>query len=394
MKCRGFADKLQHLKSFKVVDFLDAAIAMEARGLDVIRMEAGQPVFPLPEPVQQAAQSAIATSVSNIYTASLGTEALRLAIARLYGRRYNIDLNPKRVVITTGSSAALAMLCDLLVNPGDSMLLPDPGYPCNANFVRRCNGTPITIAVDASQNYQLSADQVRQHWRADTAGVIVASPSNPTGDTLSAEELKELGSAVRERGGRLIVDEIYHGLNYSSAGDISILNSCDDAFVINSFSKYFGLPGWRLGWMVVPEDAIKPLEIMAQNFYISPPNISQQVALAALSAEAIAVYEQRREIFKTRRDFLVPQLQQLGFDIPHAPPGAFYIYAGIDQLATDSEQFCWQMLDKAHVAFTPGTDFGSNGARNHVRFSYTEELPRLQIAVERLARALEASRGI
>src|SRR5690606_2780240 len=236
--------------------------------------------------------------------------------------------------------------------------------------------------------------QVIQHWQADTAGVIVASPSNPTGDTLSADELKQLSSAVRERGGRLIVDEIYHGLNYSSAGDISILNSSDDAFVINSFSKYFGLPGWRLGWMVVPEDAIKPLEIMAQNFYISPPNISQQVALAALSAEAIAVYEQRRKIFKTRRDFLVPQLQQLGFDIPHAPPGAFYIYAGIDQLATDSEQFCWQMLDKAHVAFTPGTDFGSNGARNHVRFSYTEELPRLQIAVERLARALEASRGI
>ncbi|MGD9663029.1 MAG: aminotransferase class I/II-fold pyridoxal phosphate-dependent enzyme, partial [Porticoccaceae bacterium] len=280
MKCRGFADKQQHLRSFKVVDFLDAAIAMEAQGMDIIRMEAGQPVFPLPEPVQRAAQSAIDSSAANVYTASLGTEALRLGIARLYGQRYNIDLNPKRVVITTGSSAALAMLCDLLLNPGDSMLLPDPGYPCNANFVRRCNGIPITIPVNAAHKYQLNADQVIQHWQADTAGVIVASPSNPTGDTLSADELKQLSSAVRERGGRLIVDEIYHGLNYSSEGDISILNICDDAFVINSFSKYFGLPGWRLGWMVVPEETIKPLEIMAQNFYISPPNISQQVALA------------------------------------------------------------------------------------------------------------------
>jgi aspartate/methionine/tyrosine aminotransferase len=206
--------------------------------------------------------------------------------------------------------------------------------------------------------------------------------------------LRALADTVRARGGHLIVDEIYHGLNYSEAGDVSILNVCDDAYVINSFSKYFGLPGWRLGWMVVPEAAVKPLEVMAQNFYISPPNIAQQLALAAFEPECIALFDQRRDEFQARRDFLVPALRELGFGIHHPPAGAFYIYASIANLADDCERFCWRMLDEAGVAFTPGTDFGQHRARQHVRFSYTEALPRLKLGVERLAQVLGARHEI
>lgn len=393
MKCRGFAGKQQFLTPFKVVDFLDAAIRMQAAGRDIVRMEAGQPAFTLPDRVSEAASRALRQGV-NPYTPTLGNPVLREAIARFYGQRYGLALDPARVIITTGSSAALMMICDLLLNPGDSMLLPDPGYPCNANFVRRCNAEAIAIPVGAEQNYQLRAEDIEHHWQPATAGVIVASPSNPTGDILSASELKAIGNTVRNLGGYLIVDEIYHGLNYSPEGDVSILNVCDDAFVINSFSKYFGLPGWRLGWMVVPEAAIKPLETMAQNFYISPPNISQQVALAALQPECIDIYEGRRELFRARRDFLVPALESLGFRIHYRPPGAFYIYAGIESLADNSEAFCWQVLEGASVSITPGTDFGTNGALSHVRFSYTEDLPRLEIAVGRLASYLGSSREI
>lgn len=391
MQNPGYSDKLRHLTAFKVVDFLDAAIRLEHQGHDVIRMEAGEPAFALPANVLRAATEAL-TSGANRYTPALGRWDLRQAIARFSSERYGIDLDPHRVIVTTGSSAALGMICDLLINPGDSMLLPDPGYPCNANFVRRCNGTPITVAVGAENRFQLSARDVASHWQSSTVGAMVASPSNPTGDTLSAREIAELSQAVSERGGHLIADEIYHGLNYGDEGDTSALEISDDAFVINSFSKYFGLPGWRLGWAVVPENAVAPLEIMAQNFYISPPNIAQQVALAALEPEAIAVFEQRREEFRSRRDFLVPALGRLGFDIHHTPPGAFYIYAGIESLAVDSEKFCRDMLERTHVSFTPGTDFGDHRAKQSVRFSYTEPLPRLELAIERLTRALEGYR--
>ena len=394
MTDQRFAGKLREMTSFKVVDFLDAAIRLEAAGHDVIRMEAGEPAFPLPERVAAALAAAAAAPAANRYTAALGRADLREKLAAFTRHRYGVDIDPRRILVTTGSSAALGMICDLLLDPGDSMLLPDPGYPCNANFVRRCNGVPLFMPVGPEQYFQPSAADVAGHWRENTVGAMVASPSNPTGDTLSAGELGAIHREVEARGGRLIVDEIYHGLIYSEAGDVSILNLTDRAFVINSFSKYFGLPGWRLGWTVVPEEAIAPLETMAQNFYISPPNIAQQVALAALEPECLEICDRRRTEFRERRDFLVPALRQLGFHIHHMPPGAFYVYANVERLADDSEQFCWDMLERAHVAFTPGTDFGSHGANRHVRFSYTEPLHRLELGVERLATALEKRREI
>jgi len=375
------------MTSFKVVDFLEAALRLQASGEDIIRLEAGEPGFETPPRVQQAAIAALAANQTR-YTPSLGIAELRHAIASFSSERYGIDLSPERVVVTTGSSAALGMICDLLFNPGDSVLLPDPGYPCNANFVRRADAVPVRIPVSAETGYQLSASLVANHWRNGTAGVLVASPDNPTGTVIGREALAALHRQTGLLGGALIVDEIYHGLTYGCGKDISVLNFADDAYVINSFSKFFGMTGWRLGWMVVPEIAIEPLQKMAQNFHISPPSIAQQAALAAFHPDCMAYYEDRRREFQQRRDYLVPALRHLGFSIPHSPDGAFYIYAGIDRLADDCEQFCWDMLHRAGVAITPGTDFGDHLARNHVRFAYTQPLQRLEQAVERLALAL------
>lgn len=382
------ARRVAAMTSFKVVDFLEAAERMQAAGRDIVRLEAGQPAFPTPGPVAEAARRALADEKTR-YTPALGIAPLREAIAAFYAQRHGVTVAPQRIAVTTGSSAALGLICDLLIDPGDGFLLTDPGYPCNANFIRRADGEPQWVPVAADDRYQLTAAALAAHWRPNTVGALVASPGNPTGEIIAPDELAALAAATRARGGALVVDEIYHGLVYDHA-ETSILTFTDDAFVVNSFSKYFGMTGWRLGWMVLPEAALEPVNVMAQNFYISPPSIAQHAALAAFRPEVIEELEARREEFRRRRDFLVPALRALGFDIPFAPAGAFYVYAGIANLADDCETFCWDMLERAGVAFTPGTDFGSHGARQRVRFSYTEPLPRLELAVERLRAALAA----
>ncbi len=387
---RRLADRLKNMTSFKVVDFLEAAVAMEARGRDIVRMEAGEPSFPTAPSIASAAVKALKEEKTN-YTPSFGIAELREAIAEFYTSRYNLHINSERIVVTTGSSAALGLICDLFINPGDGLQLTDPGYPCNANFVRRAGGEPQLIPVGADNKYQLTADLVEQHWRSNTVGVMVASPSNPTGEMISQDNQRAINEVVVARGGVLIMDELYHGLVYNQAegqAETSILSVSDDAFVINSFSKYFGMTGWRLGWMVVPEDTLPAISVMTQNFYISPPSIAQYAALGAFESETIALMDERREELRTRRDFLVPALRELGFVIPHTPAGAFYIYANIQNLANDSEAFCWDMLERAGVAFTPGTDFGEYLARQHVRFSYTQPMDRLELAVQRLAKVL------
>lgn len=385
-KKRKYASRLANMTSFKVVDFLEAAVAMQASGRDVVRMEAGEPSFPTAPAIVAAAIKAMGDEKTN-YTPSFGIFELREAIAGFYYTRYNIDLAPERVVVTTGSSAALGLICDLFINPGDGLQLSDPGYPCNANFVRRAGGQPQRIPVRAENAYQLTADLVEAHWQPNTVGVMIASPSNPTGEIISLENQRGIHTAVADRDGVLIMDELYHGLVYDH-DETSILSVSDDAFVINSFSKYFGMTGWRLGWMVVPEDTLPPISVMTQNFYISPPSIAQYAALAAFRPATIHLMEERREELRKRRDFLTPALRELGFVIPQLPAGAFYIYANIENLADDSEEFCWAMLEQAGVAFTPGTDFGEYQARQHVRLSYTQPMNRLELAVERLSKAL------
>ena len=383
---RQYASRIAGMTSFKVVDFLEAAVKMEAQGRDIVRMEAGEPAFAT-APAIIAAASAALRDEKTFYTPSLGIIELREAIAGFYQTRYGLSIPAQRIVVTTGSSAALGLICDLLINPGDGLQLTDPGYPCNANFVRRASGEPQLIPVDARNAYQLTPEAVAEHWRDNTVGVLVASPSNPTGEMLSRDNQRGINEVVSAHNGVMIMDELYHGLVYDQQ-ESSILAINDEAMVINSFSKYFGMTGWRLGWMVVPEDALEAINIMAQNFYISPPSLSQYAALAAFEPETIALMEARRGEFQQRRDYLVPALRELGFSIPHMPAGAFYIYAGIENLAADSEAFCWDMLERAGVAFTPGTDFGHHLARQHVRFSYTQPMDRLELAVERLAKAL------
>lgn len=380
------ARRVAAITAFKVVEFLEAAERLQARGRDIVRLEAGQPAFPTPAAVVEAAHRALAEERTR-YTPALGIPELREAIAAFYERRHGLSLAPQRIAVTTGSSAALGLLGDLLIEPGDGVLLSDPGYPCNANFVRRAGGVPQWMPVVAEERYQVTAAALATHWRPHTTGAWLASPANPTGELIPAAALGDLVDELRRRRAHLVMDEIYHGLVYDEP-EVSVLEMTADAFVVNSFSKYFGMTGWRLGWMVMPEAAIDAVGVLAQNFYISPPSIAQYAALAALGPGVIEELEERRDELRRRRDFLVPALRELGFTIPHVPAGAFYVYAGIERLAEDCEAFCWEMLERAGVAFTPGTDFGAHLARSRVRFSYTEPLERLELAVERLRRAL------
>jgi aspartate/methionine/tyrosine aminotransferase len=276
----------------------------------------------------------------------------------------------------------------VLLNPGDQVLLADPGYPCNRHFVRAMDGNPVGIAVGPSSAYQLTAELVERHWTPRTRAVLVCSPSNPTGTTISARALHEIHQVVSQHGGILISDEIYHGLTYGAEARTA-LTLGDDVFVVNSFSKYFGMTGFRLGWLVVPDAFMTDVDKLAGNLFISPPDIAQRAALAAFEPDTIALLEERRELYRKQRDFLVPALKALGFEIPVMPEGAFYVYANCARFTDDSYAFCWDVLEKAGVAITPGLDFGRNEPGRHVRFSYPKPLDVLQEGVRRLAEYLK-----
>jgi aspartate/methionine/tyrosine aminotransferase len=282
------------------------------------------------------------------------------------------------------------LACAALVNPGDEVLLADPGYPANRHFVRVVEGVPRGVPVDAASSYQLAPDHLERNWGARTVAALVASPSNPTGTLISTERLAEMAEIVRARNGTLIVDEIYHGLVY---GDdyTTALALADDVVVINSFSKYFNMTGWRLGWIVAPQGLVDELDKLAQNLYLAAPTPAQYAALAAFDPATLAILATRVREFKARRDYLVPALKQLGFDIPVTPQGAFYIYAGCGRLTKDSFDFSRDLLENAGVAITPGIDFGANAPERHVRFAYTNSIGRLEEGVGRIAQFLKKS---
>lgn len=377
------AARVHEIAPFHVMEVQTAARALEAAGRNVIHMEIGEPDFPTPEPVLAAARKAIADG-GIFYTSALGISELREAIARHYRDCLDVDVAPDRIVVTAGSSAALLLTVALLVNRDDQILLADPGYPCNRHFVRTLEGEAVGIAVGPGSNYQLDAALIAGAWGPRTRGALIASPSNPTGTTVPYEEMRRIASTVSARGGALIVDEIYLGLTYD-AKPRSALTLSDDLFVISSFSKYFNMTGWRLGWLVAPEPCVRDIEKLAQNLYISPPTLSQRAALACFRPETLSILEARRREFQARRDFLVPALRNLGFDIPITPQGGFFVYADCSRFGMDSERFCVDALQATGVAFTPGIDFGRHRADAHVRFSYTIELPKLREGVRRLA---------
>jgi aspartate/methionine/tyrosine aminotransferase len=378
----AIARRMQRIAPFYVMDLLAQARRLEAKGRSVIHMEIGEPDFDTPVPVIAAGQTALASGDVH-YTPAKGLPALRQAIVDHYRDHYACNIDSKRVVVTPGSSGALQLIMSVLINPGESVLMADPGYPCNRHFVELVDGVPIAVDVGPESGYQLTAQMVEQAWREDTKAVLVASPSNPTGTLIPDDEMQLLHATVERLGGVLIVDEIYQGLVYDVAGG-SALRYADNLFVINSFSKFFGMTGWRLGWLVAPEPFIDPIDRLAQNIFLSAPTLSQHAALAAFSPEVMEILEQRRQAFQQRRDFLLPALRDLGFSIPVTPQGAFYLYAGCRELCHDSQVFAQRLLHEAGVAVTPGLDFGSNQPESHLRFAYTTDLERLREGVERI----------
>lgn len=380
------SQRVTSIETFHVMDLLQYAKKLESKGMDIIHMEVGEPDFPTAKPIANAAKAAIEQDLTH-YTPAAGIPELREAISQWYASQYGLDISPERIIITTGASSALLMVFSSIVDAGQNIIMADPSYPCNRQFLRFLDADAQLIAVDSEQNFQLSPRQIKLNWNERTAGVLLASPSNPTGTLVSPDVLNDISQQVNNLGGRLVVDEIYHGLIYNDNAH-SILEFSQDAFAINSFSKYFGMTGWRLGWLVAPESSISALEKLAQNLMISPHTVSQYAALASFLPETLEILEQRRQEFHKRRDLLLNGLRELGFFIPTTPEGAFYIYAGVTHLTDNSYDFCWSLLKEDHIAVTPGLDFGNYRSNEFVRFSYTTSLERIHMALERLHKRL------
>ncbi len=385
-----YARRLAEIQPFRVMKLLARANELEKEGGNVIHMEVGEPDFPTPHPIVQAGKQALLEGRTR-YTPACGIPELREAVSGYYRSHYGLDIATERIFITAGASGALLLTSALLMEHGEGLLMTDPGYPCNRHFLKAFHGEGQLIPVTADTNYQLTAELVERYWQVNTRGVLLASPANPTGAVLDDVTLKEIFELVQHKRGYLVVDEIYHGLTYqqkSDDTDLSVLEVGQQAFVINSFSKYFGMTGWRLGWLVAPGNATEELEKLAQNLFICPSSIAQYAALSAFSPTSMQIMEEQRAAFAERRDFLVPALQALGFSIPLTPQGAFYVYAGLPPGCGPSERFCDDLLEEHLVAITPGTDFGFHLADEHVRFTYAEDIARLAEALRRIEKAL------
>jgi aspartate/methionine/tyrosine aminotransferase len=353
----------------------------------MLYLNIGEPDFTAPAPVVAAAERALREGRTQ-YTDATGLPLLRERLSGWYRTRWGVDVDPRRIVVTAGASAALQLACQALFEDGDEVLMPDPSYPCNRHFVAATGARARMVPTDPSTRFQLDASEVAANWTPATRGVLLASPSNPTGTSIAPDELARIVEIVRARDGVCIVDEIYQGLSYDPAFGRTALALGDDVISVNSFSKYFGMTGWRLGWLVLPEALVGPVERLAQNLYICASSIAQHAAIAAFDEQSLAECERRREAFRARRDFIVPALARLGLPVPVPPDGAFYAWADVRAHATDSWDFCFRLMEEAHVALTPGRDFGPANAAAHLRLSFAASMPVLEETVRRLARVL------
>lgn len=380
------ASRLAHIEPFHVMALLTRARALEAAGRSIVHMEIGEPDFPTADPVTAAGIEALRAGDTQ-YTPAAGIPALREAIAGHYRRRYGVSVTPERIIVTPGASGALLLAMALLVDPGREVLLPDPGYPCNRHFVSTLNGVPKLLPVGPESGYQITPERLEAAWGPETVLAMVGSPSNPTGTLADDDDVRGLARSARARRGALLVDEIYHGLEYGVRSHTAA-DAGDNVFVVNSFSKYFGMTGWRLGWLLVPSGYESDAEKLAQNLFIAAGTVSQHAALACFTDDATAIFEERRQAFEARLDFLADALLGLGFEIPGRPQGAFYLYSDCSGLTDDSFAFAGRLLEEAGVAATPGRDFGSYRADAHIRFAYTNSLENLREGVGRLRRFL------
>ena len=390
------ASRAERIEPFYVMEVAKAAAELGAQvahtDAPMLYLNIGEPDFTAPPLVQDAAERAIRDGRTQ-YTSALGLPALRERVSDWYRSHFGLNIPAQRIVITAGASAALQLVCLALIEPGDEMLMPDPSYPCNRHFVSAADGRAVLLPTRAEQRFQLSADQVREHWGAQTRGVLLASPSNPTGTSIAPEEMRRIHAEVQSRGGITMVDEIYLGLSYDATFGHSALALDDQVISLNSFSKYFNMTGWRLGWMVVPEALVPAIVRLAQNLYICPSTVAQQAALACFEPESLRVFEARRAEFQVRRDTFIPALQAIGLSVPVMPDGAFYAWADCTQACArlgvkDSWDFAFEVMRRAHVAITPGRDFGQADTARFVRFSTASSMQTLQTSVERLRQLL------
>ena len=407
------SERAQRIEPFYVMEVAKAASALghavAHTDSPMIFLNIGEPDFTAPPLVREAAEKAIRDG-STQYTQATGLPVLRERISDWYASRFHVNIPASRIIVTAGASAALHLACMALIDAGDEILMPDPSYPCNRHFVSAAQGTAVLIPTAAAERFQLSADKVNAAWKASTSaghastrcstgstrgstgstrGVLLASPSNPTGTSIHPDELRRIHEVVSAKGGITIVDEIYLGLSFDSQFGQTALALDDNIISINSFSKYFNMTGWRLGWMVVPETLVPVIERLAQNLFICPSTVAQHAALACFEAGSLAEYERRRAEFKARRDYFIPQLNALGLHVPVMPDGAFYAWADCSAACAklnirDSWEFAFEVMHRAHVAITPGRDFGIAQTGNFVRFSTASSMVQLKIAIERL----------
>ncbi len=383
------ADRLNQITPFRVMELMKRAEELEARGHKVVHFEVGEPDFNTAEPIIEAGRQALIDGRTK-YTHALGLLELREAIARDYAARLGVSVPVEQIAVTAGASGGLVLLSALLLNPGDGLLITDPGYPCNEVFVHLTGGIPQRVPVRAADGYELGVDALNEYWQPNTRGLLLASPANPTGAVVGADGVRRLGDAVAKRDGFFILDEIYQGLTYGDERAITTgLAVTDGLIVLNSFSKYYGMTGWRLGWLVLPDGLVDDLEKLAQNLFISPSSVAQYAALAAFTPDAMAVHEARRRRFDQRRQQLLTGLETLGLSVPAKPGGAFYLYVDVSQTGIDSLDFCWRLIDEFQVAVTPGIDFGELEADRFVRFAYTTDEESIDVGLNRIGHALE-----
>ena len=386
------SQRAEKIEPFYVMEVAKAASALAREVADsdrpMIFLNIGEPDFTAPPLVQEAAMRAVRAGATQ-YTQATGLAELRERISAWYAQRFGVDVPARRIVITAGASAALQLACLTLIENGDEVLLPDPSYPCNRHFVTAAGGNAVLVPTTAAERFQLSADKVEAAWTDKTRGVLLASPSNPTGTSLAPDELRRIHDVVTRRGGITLIDEIYLGLSYDDAFAQTALAIDDQVISINSFSKYFNMTGWRLGWLVVPDTLVPVVERLAQNLFICASTVSQYAALACFEAESIAEYERRRAEFKARRDWFIPQLNALGLNVPVMPDGAFYAWADCSAMAqklgiAGSWDFAFEVMRRAHVAVTPGRDFGTAETGRFVRFSTASSMAHLEESIARL----------
>ena len=409
------AKRLSNIEPFHVMDLLAKAKSMEKSGVNVIHLEVGEPDFATPKAAIEAGIDALQQGHTG-YTPATGLPELKAKLVEFYASRYGQTIDAEQIIITPGASGALQLITSLIMNVGETLLLTDPGYPCNRHFLANINADGILVPTEAKDGFHLTPELVKQHWQAETVGTLVASPANPTGAVMSVSQIKDLYKAVCEQNGIFIMDEIYHGLAYMDVGsratqdakaekhygchtsvgldkNLTEQGKSGNVFVVNSFSKYFAMTGWRLGWLVAPKWAISGLEKLAQNLFLAPSTPAQYAALGLFNDECINELEARREAFAERLNYLLPALQGLGFHVPAQPQGAFYIYADISalnhQYSHDSLGFCQALLESTGVAITPGIDFGHKEGHHFVRFAYTVDVPVLKEAVARIKVFLE-----